>query len=239
VGLRGVPGAAASSREQHSVVIPLLFLPLAYLLGATPTSYWVGKALHGVDLRQVGSGNLGATNTFRALGWKAALPVMLVDVLKGWVPVAVFPLLGGGGAGTLWVLAYGAAAILGHVFSFWVGFRGGKGVATSAGVFLGLAPWAVLLALGVWLAVVFSTRIVSLGSIAAALILPPAVALTPTRGGSVVFWFTLVLALFVIFAHRQNIRRLLRGEEHRFVRTGAPGRPGEATAESPGGGGTA
>lgn len=199
---------------------PLLLLA-AYVLGATPTSYWVAKGVHGVDLRAVGSGNLGATNTFRALGWKAALPVMLVDVLKGWAPVALFPLIPGAPTTTGWLLAFGAAAILGHVYSFWVGFRGGKGVATSAGVFMGLAPWGVLAALLVWLVVVFSTRIVSLGSIAAAVVLPVVVLLTPTRGGAVVQVFAFVLATFVILAHRANIRRLLRGEEHRFVRAPA------------------
>lgn len=201
-------------------MIAALLLLAAYVLGATPTSYWVGKGVHGVDLRSVGSGNLGATNTFRVLGWKAALPVMLVDVLKGWAPVALFPLIPGAPATAGWLLAFGAAAILGHVFSFWVGFRGGKGVATSAGVFMGLAPWGLLAALVVWLAVVFSTRIVSLGSIAAAVVLPVVVLLTPTRGGAVVQVFAFVLAAFVILAHRGNIRRLLRGEEHRFVRTG-------------------
>jgi acyl phosphate:glycerol-3-phosphate acyltransferase len=202
-------------------VIPLVLLAAAYLLGATPTSYWVGKGVHGVDLRTAGSGNLGATNTFRVLGWKAALPVMLVDILKGWAPVALFPLIPGVPGTPRWLLAFGAAAILGHVYPFWVGFRGGKGVATSAGVFMGLAPWAVLVALVVWIMVVFSSRIVSLGSIAAALVLPIAVLLTPTRGGTAVQVFAFVLGAFVILAHRGNIRRLMRGEEHRFVRAGA------------------
>ncbi len=206
-------------------MIALLLLLAAYVVGATPTSYWVGKGVHGIDLRSVGSGNLGATNTFRVLGWKAALPVMLVDVLKGWAPVALFPLLPGAPGTPGWLLAFGAAAVVGHVFSFWVGFRGGKGVATSAGVFMGLAPWGALAALVVWLTVVFSTRIVSLASIAAAVVLPVVVLFTPTRGGAIVQLFAFVLGAFVILAHRGNIRRLLRGEEHRFVRS-APGKEG-------------
>lgn len=197
-------------------MIPLLLLILAYVLGATPTSYWVGRTFHGVDLRTVGSGNLGATNTFRVLGWRAALPVMLVDILKGWAPVALFPLIPGAPDSPRWILAFGAAAIVGHVYSFWVGFRGGKGVATSAGVFMGLAPWAVLVAFVVWVALVAGTRMVSAGSIAAALVLPVAVLFTPTRGGSAVPVFSFLLSFFVLFAHRANIRRLLRGEEHRF-----------------------
>jgi acyl phosphate:glycerol-3-phosphate acyltransferase len=199
-------------------MIGIALLALAYGTGATPTSFWVGKALHGVDLRTVGSGNLGATNTFRVLGWQAALPVMLVDILKGWAPVALFPLVPGAPDSARWVLAFGAAAILGHVYSFWVGFRGGKGVATSAGVFLALAPAAALISLCVWLVLVATTRIVSVGSIAAALVLPVAVLLTPTRGGGAVTVFSFLLASFVIFAHRSNIRRLLRGEENRFSR---------------------
>lgn len=199
---------------------PFLLVVLAYLVGATPTSYWVGKGLYGVDLREEGSGNLGATNTFRVLGWKAALPVMVVDVSKGWLPVWLFPRIDD--AVWAWALAYAAAAILGHVFSLWVGFRGGKGVATSTGVFLALAPWAVLIALSVWLLLIVTTRIVSLASIVAALSIPLALLVTPYEGGRALLGFTVGLALFVVWAHRSNIRRLLRGEEHRFGR-----RPGE------------
>ncbi len=200
---------------------PVLWIALAYLLGATPTSYWIGRWFHDVDLREEGSGNLGATNTFRVLGLKAALPVVVVDVAKGWLPVWWFPAVDGLEPWN-WALAYGAAAIVGHVFSFWVGFRGGKGVATSAGVLLGIAPWAGLIALAAWVVVTGSTRIVSLGSIAAALVLPAAVYLTPHRGGPTTIGFMALLALFVIWAHRSNVRRLLRGEENRFGSQAAP-----------------
>ncbi len=202
------------------MTVPILLLAAAYLLGATPTSYWVGRGLRGIDLREHGSGNLGATNVFRVLGWKAALPVVVVDVLKGWVPVALFPALHPG-VSEGWTLAFGAAAIIGHVFSFWVGFRGGKGVATSAGVFLALSPWGVLIALAVWMIAVALTRYVSLGSILAAAVLPVAVFLLPHGGGNLLKAFTLALAAFVIWAHRANIRRLLRGEENRFARSPA------------------
>ncbi len=196
-------------------MIPALFLVLAYVVGATPSSLWVGRVAHGVDLRERGSGNLGATNTFRVLGWKAALPVVLADILKGYLPVALFPMLSGA-EGSIWLLAFGAAAILGHVFSFWVGFRGGKGVATSAGVFLALAPWALLVSFGVWLVATMVTRYVSLGSILAALTLPAAVALTPHRGDDSLLVFTVILAGLVIWAHRGNLVRLLRGQENQF-----------------------
>jgi acyl phosphate:glycerol-3-phosphate acyltransferase len=197
-------------------VNPLLLTVAAYMLGSIPTSYWVGRGIYGVDLRREGSGNLGATNAYRLLGLRAALPVLVVDVLKGWIPIALFPLAVAAGTGEGWILVFGAAAILGHVFSFWVGFRGGKGVATSTGVFLGLAPWALAMGLGVWIVTVAATRFVSLGSILAAVFLPLAVAFTPHRGGPMALPFTVALAGFVIWAHRSNIRRLLQGEESRI-----------------------
>ncbi len=194
---------------------PFLLIPLAYVVGATPTSHWVATGICGVDLRRHGSGNLGATNVFRVLGWGAALPVLIVDVFKGWLPTWLFPRLDAPDATAAWALAYGSAAILGHVFSFWVGFRGGKGVATSAGVLAALAPWALLSGSAVWLIAVVTTRIVSVGSLLAAVTVPLVVALT--RGGEGgLLAFTGGLAVFVIWAHRANIKRLLAGEENRF-----------------------
>lgn len=212
---------------------PLLYLLLAYVLGATPTSYWVGRFIFGVDLRNKGSGNLGATNTYRVLGWKAAGPVALFDILKGWFPVWFFP-QHDHTATWSWTLGYAGAAILGHVFSFWVGFRGGKGIATSAGAFLGLAPWGFLVALGVWLGVVFTTRIVSLASLAAAATLPISLLFLPHRGGATLLLFTLVLAAFVVWAHRANIRRLLKGEENRFSGKRASKEPESTIADRSG-----
>ncbi len=190
------------------------FLGLSYLLGATPTSYWVGRVFHGLDLREHGSGNLGATNVFRVLGMRSALPVVVIDIAKGFAPVYLFSAVAGVGVG--WTLAYGAAAIVGHMFSVWVGFKGGKGMATSAGVFLGLAPWAVLGGFGIWLALTLPTGYVSLGSIGAAFALPILIAFTPHQGGGALVWFAGVLGAFVIWKHRGNVGRLLRGEEHRF-----------------------
>jgi glycerol-3-phosphate acyltransferase PlsY len=201
-----------------------LLLLAAYLIGAVPTSYIVARLVRGIDLREHGSGNLGATNAFRVLGWRAATPIFIVDVAKGFLPVHFFPQLDGA-APAWWALAYGAAAIIGHMFSVYVGFRGGKGVATGAGVFLALAPLAALGGLVIWSALVFATGYVSLASIAAAAALPLLVALTgaplPVLG------LSLALGLFVIYAHRANIGRLRRGEEHRFRR----GRGAHPTAE--------
>jgi glycerol-3-phosphate acyltransferase PlsY len=215
---------------------PLVLLALAYGAGATPTSYWLGRVVYGVDLRTQGSGNLGGTNAFRVLGWKAALPVMLVDVGKGWLPVWYFPQIQPATSPSSLALAYGGAAVLGHVFSFWVGFKGGKGIATSGGVLLGLAPVAVAVCLAVWLVVLSVARIVSLASLSAALALPLVVYLLPEREGSAMAWFAGALTVFMVWSHRSNIQRLLRGEETSF-RKAAPERgpePGPERGSEPG-----
>jgi len=189
-------------------------LALSYVLGATPSSYWVSRLVRGIDLREHGSGNLGATNVFRSVGPGWAAPVMLVDVGKGFVPVWFFPGLIDATFG--WTLAFGGAAIVGHIFSFWVGFKGGKGVATSAGVLLALAPWAVLGCFMVWCALTIPTGYVALGSVGAAASLPIFVSLTPHQGGQGLIWFSLALTVFVTWAHRSNLKRLLAGTESRF-----------------------
>lgn len=187
----------------------------AYLLGAIPTSYLVVRLVRGEDLRRLGSGNLGATNLYRVLGWRYAVPVALFDMAKGAVPVLVFAPRAGYFEYT--PLLLGATAMVGHVFSAFVGFRGGKGVATGAGVVLGLAPWAFLVAFGIWAVLVRTTGYVSLGSIVAALALPPAVwLLHPLRRD--LTWLFVVLAALVVVTHRANIRRLLAGTESRFGR---------------------
>jgi len=186
----------------------------AYLTGSIPTSYLVGRA-RGIDLRQHGSGNLGATNAYRVLGWRAASPVFVIDILKGFFPTYFFPRWDHSDIALL-ALAYGAAAIVGHVFSIYVRFKGGKGVATSAGVLLALAPLAVLVGLAVWATLVFTTGYVSLASIVAATILP--FVILAQQGVGPIFWLSVALAAFVIFAHRANIGRLRRGEEHNFRR---------------------
>jgi glycerol-3-phosphate acyltransferase PlsY len=196
------------------MIIALLLLA-AYLLGAFPSSYVVARLLRGIDLRQHGSGNLGATNAYRVLGWKAATPVFILDILKGWFPTFFFPSWDGS-PDWRWALGYGAAAIIGHVFSVYVRFKGGKGVATGAGVFMALAPVAVLIGLVIWGTLLFLTGTVSIASIAAAAVLPLAVWLLGAPG--LVVGLALALSLFVIYAHRANIRRLLRGEEHSFRR---------------------
>ncbi len=185
----------------------------AYLLGAVPTSFVAGKLGRGIDLRAHGSKNLGATNVFRILGWKYAIPVVLVDIAKGAVPVALFGAWSGLGAA--WAAAFGATAVLGHVFSPFVGFRGGKGVATAAGMFIALAPLAVAIALPVWGLSLWLTGYVSVSSIVASVTFPVWVRLTEPAAQAA-FYASLGLAGLIVFSHRANIRRLLAGTENRF-----------------------
>lgn len=207
-------------------------LALSYLIGATPTSYWVGRAVHGLDLREHGSGNLGATNALRVLGWKSAVPVVVVDIAKGWGPAALFPALAG--VSFPWSFAFGLAAIVGHMFSFWVGFKGGKGMATGAGAFLALAPTAVGAGFVIWLGITLATGYVSLGSIIVSAALPPLIAFTPHEGGMTLVWLATVLAAFIIWKHRSNIGRLRRGEENRLGRSSDRVAPASID-ETPGG----
>jgi acyl phosphate:glycerol-3-phosphate acyltransferase len=197
--------------QTRPALTAVLAILAAYLLGATPTSYLAGKLGRGIDLREHGSKNLGATNVYRILGWKYAIPVALIDIAKGAAPVLLAPT-----SPYPWLpLAAGGAAVLGHMFSPYVRFKGGKGVATAAGMFLALAPVAVLLAIVVWGVCLWLTGYVSLSSIIAVLSVPLTVALLQP-GESYVFWAGVALAALIIFAHRRNIGRLLAGTENRF-----------------------
>ena len=194
-----------------------LLLLGSYLCGAFPTSYLAAKWFRGIDLREHGSKNLGATNLYRTLGWKFAVPVGLIDVAKGAIPVLLLgPMLPGI---TLFPTLCGVMAVVGHVYSVFVGFKGGKGVATAGGVVLALAPWAILICLGIWAAVTFSTGYVSLGSITAALAYPGLVYwLTPSQRPFILIHLTIGLAL--VWFHRANIGRLRAGTENRFGKRG-------------------
>lgn len=202
-------------------------LLIAYLAGSFPTAYLVGRA-KGVDLGRMGSGNYGATNVFRNLGRGPASLALVVDVAKAYLPVELLPRWLSPseiGPGTFAVLL-AVAAVLGHVFSIFLRFRGGKGVGTAAGAFLALSPMAILLAVAAWVAVLAWRRIVSLASLAAALVLLAAVAGLHARD-----WprdwplvvLTAFLCAFVFWTHRENIGRLLRGEEKPIVERGGSG----------------
>jgi glycerol-3-phosphate acyltransferase PlsY len=199
------------------VTHPALGILAAYVVGSIPAAFIAGK-LAGIDLRTHGSGNLGATNVTRVLGWKVGLPVYLFDTVKGALPVLFLPAWLGVAGSQGWALAYGIAAIVGHVRPvFLLGRGGGKGVATAGGVFLALAPYATLISAAVFVAAVAISGFVSLGSLLAALALP--LALLVVQGPrSPVFGASVVVSLFVWYTHRANIGRLRRGEESRFGR---------------------
>ena len=191
-------------------------LLLAYLVGSFPTAHLVGKA-NGVDLRTIGSGNLGATNVFRTLGWKWGLAVYVADFLKGVLPVVwLAPLAGSDRLGPAgWAMASGVAPIAGHVRPvFLLGKGGGKGVATASGVFAALAPLPAACAIGAFAVTVALTRYVSLGSMIGAGAL--AVVLQVTAFNTPMAWVGTAVSLFVVFTHRDNINRLRRGEERRI-----------------------
>ena len=192
-----------------------LWILAAYLLGATPTSYIAGKLGRGIDLREHGSKNLGATNVYRILGWKYAVPVALFDIAKGAIPVLFFSGWAGAAQHPSLPVALGGAAVLGHMFSPYVTFRGGKGVATAAGMFLALAPLAVLIAITVWVVCLRLTGYVSVSSIVAVASVPLWVALLQPND-PYVFWAGVALVALIVFAHRRNIARLFAGTENRF-----------------------
>ena len=227
-------------------MMPGLQILIAYLLGALPFAYWAGRLLKGLDIRQHGSGNVGATNVFRVLGKGPGIVVLVLDILKGFIAVYWLPKLGAPSGASAWISSgpmsqawwpclLGLAAVLGHSYTCFLGFKGGKGVATSAGVFLGLAPLATASAIGIFIVVFALSRMVSAGSLAAALALPPLVAYfkewspaaaVPTlsdqfRGDNdplarPVLWLAVALALVVWIRHIPNIKRILAGTENRF-----------------------
>jgi glycerol-3-phosphate acyltransferase PlsY len=199
---------------------PVLAIAIAYIAGSIPSAYIAGKA-RGVDLRKHGSGNLGATNVIRVLGTKIGLVVFAFDVAKGALPVLLLPRYTISTLPPVWIaIACGVAAILGHTRPVFLLFRrGGKGVATAAGVFLALAPIQTLLVLIVFAVVLLTSGFVSLGSLISASLLPVLIGVT-LGPKSPVFTISVLVALFVYWTHRANIGRLRRGEEHRFGKPG-------------------
>nr|WP_246525328.1 glycerol-3-phosphate 1-O-acyltransferase PlsY [Geomobilimonas luticola] len=183
----------------------------AYLVGSVPTGLLLAKALGGVDIRTTGSGNIGATNVYRTLGKKVGIMTLVGDCLKGAIPVVIAQQMG---LSVEWSAAVGAAAFLGHVYTIFLGFKGGKGVATALGVFLAMAPLAVLCALAVFIVVILTWRYVSLASISAAATMPIFILLLGNPPPIVVM--TLLISALVIYKHRENIDRLRNGTESKF-----------------------
>ena len=206
-------------------LIIALTLLLAYLLGSVATAVWIGKKFHGVDVREHGSGNAGATNVIRVLGWKTGVPVLLIDVLKGWLAamLPVFFSLAGTGTALLTNLQIlcGVTAIVGHIFPVFAGFRGGKGVATIFGVFLAVNPLLSVSCIGVFLTVLLITGYVSVSSMIAGIAFPVLLFLLLDSPSVLFKIFSIFIAAAMIITHRKNISRLLKGEETKIIRKGA------------------
>lgn len=195
----------------------LLIIVLAYLIGSIPTSVWVSQYFFDIDIRDYGSGNPGATNTYRVLGPRWGTLVMIVDMLKGIVAVKLALLLpyyaGTDIPFTNLQIALGFAAVLGHIFPIWADFRGGKGIATLFGLVLGISPWTALSCVGVFLLVLYLTRFVSLSSILASIAFPVFILVIFNVDNDSYRIFAIAVALMVLLTHQKNIGRLLKGSE--------------------------
>ncbi len=202
------------------IIIIIIALLLAYLLGSIPTAVWVGKAFHGIDVREHGSGNAGATNVIRVLGWKTGVPVLLIDMAKGCL-AALIPLfmhLASARSTALINLQIfcGLAAITGHMFPVFAGFKGGKGVAAAAGAISAIHPPVTLVCLGIFILVFLITGIVSVSSMSAGIVFP-VLLFTFFNTPSLLFKiFSVFIAVALLISHRNNIKRLIKGEEKRL-----------------------
>ncbi len=192
----------------------------AYMVGSIPASVWVGKWFHGIDVRDHGSGNAGATNTIRVLGLRTGIPVLLFDAFKGWAMVMLAyqtPFFEVGSEPFVhFQLSLGISAVLGHLFPLWAGFRGGKGVATLFGIVIALYPVAFLVVAVLFAVLFISTGIVSLGSVLSALIFPVVVVFFTQVDSPSLILFSIVIGVFIPITHQKNIVRLLKGEESRI-----------------------
>src|ERR1035437_6429533 len=196
--------------------LQIIELIIAYLIGSIPSAVWIGKLFYGVDVREYGSGNAGATNTFRVLGKKAGFPVMIIDILKGVAAVQLPYLSDLPSSSVQFVnlqLALGVASLFGHIFPVFAAFKGGKGIATLLGIILAVHPYAALVSIGVFGIVFLITHYVSLSSITAAITFPIVVILVfKTQIPSLVI-FSMFIAILVLITHQKNIERLIKREE--------------------------
>ncbi len=197
----------------------ILGLILAYLIGSFPSAVTVGKTFYGIDVREYGSGNAGATNTFRVLGKRAGIPVLIMDIAKGFIAVKIAYFIGdyeplSKEAFIDFELALAVCGLLGHIFPVYVGFRGGKGVATMLGILIGVHPEASLICAGVFLLSLFITGFVSFSSILSGLTFPVVIMVFYSTNSSINI-FSLAVAILILVTHQRNIERLIKGEESR------------------------
>lgn len=194
----------------------LIFAVIAYIFGSLPCGVWLGKGVKNIDIREYGSKNSGATNAYRILGPKYGIMVLILDALKGYIPLYIASLFDIGG---IYIILLGLVAILGHTFSFFLQFKGGKGVATSLGVFLFLMPKVVGVLVLVFILVVGISKYISLGSVICAGLLPILAYFMPVRDDATrlpLVIISLVVGIFVIYKHKANIQRLMEGKENKF-----------------------
>jgi glycerol-3-phosphate acyltransferase PlsY len=207
-----------------SVPYAVLAFVLAYLLGSIPSAVWIGKGFHNIDVRDHGSGNAGTTNTIRILGWVTGIPVLLIDIAKGWLsamlPVFFHLAVPASALMTDLQLIAGIIAIIGHIFPIFAGFRGGKGVATVFGVFLAIQPFLTLCVIAVFLAVFFITGIVSVSSMSAGISFPLLLFLFFDTPSLLFKIFSIIVGVSLLVTHRENIRRIWRGDEKKLLKYG-------------------
>ena len=200
----------------------ILFVLLSYLTGAFPSAVWVGKTFYKIDVREYGSGNAGATNTFRVLGKGAGIPVLFMDIFKGWLVVNYALLISNLSELSPELLfenqlAFGIAAVIGHLFPVYTGFRGGKGIATMMGLLIGLNPLAALFSFLVFVVVFLVSKYVSLASIVASMAFPIFVMFVLNSDNSSLNLFAIFVPILSLITHQKNIERLIRGEETKVI----------------------
>jgi glycerol-3-phosphate acyltransferase PlsY len=197
----------------------IILIMLAYLIGSVPTSVWIGRLFYDVDVRKEGSGNAGATNTIRVLGWKAGVPVLVFDIFKGWLAVSMVSWVPEAWIDSQYIdyykIALALAAVAGHIFPVLAGFRGGKGVATLLGVGIALYGWVVLFPVATFLVILLATGYVSLASVLSALAFPVFVFYFGNPGLPL-FVLAILVAVFIPLTHWKNIIRLSKGKENKF-----------------------
>lgn len=197
-------------------MVYLTFIIVAYIFGAIPCGVWIGKKAKNIDIREYGSKNSGATNAYRILGAKYGILVLFLDALKGYIPLFLASLAGIDGKKLIFL---GLITILAHTYSCFINFKGGKGVATSLGVFLFLVPKVILILVVIFIIIVGTTRYISLGSVVCAGLLPILVAILPMKNGEMklpLFIVSFIIGIFVIYRHKNNIKKLRAGKENKF-----------------------
>jgi glycerol-3-phosphate acyltransferase PlsY len=203
-----------------NILLTLTAFTIAYILGSIPTAIWAGRVFRGIDIREHGSGNAGAANAIRVLGWKTGVPVLLIDMAKGWLAAMLPVFFGLAEPDTALItnlqIGTGLTAILGHIFPVFAKFRGGKGVATAAGVLLAVHPLLTLSCLGVFLIVFLITRIVSVSSMSAGIAFPILLFVFFDTPSLIFRIFSIFVAIALLITHKNNIKRLIKGEEKRL-----------------------